>query len=76
MKYNINNIINLRGHREQAFRFAAGKFKGGAKGCHTKGCEIFTPLALSVRGVEISKEISYLQAFGGETMFSEFPSFA
>ncbi len=51
---NLHLLITLRGMREQAFKFGAAKFKGGMKGCYTKGCEIFTPLALCLKDVDLS----------------------
>lgn len=61
----LNNLINLRGHREQAFKFAFG-FKGGMKQCYTRGCEIFTPLEQSLRGIDLSNAIQIDQAHNGE----------
>ena len=61
----LNNLINLRGHREQAFKFAFG-FKGGMKNCYTKGCEIFTPLEFTLRGVDLSDAIFFDRIHTGE----------
>jgi hypothetical protein len=61
------NLINIRGQREQAFKFAASNFKGGMKQCYTKGCEIFTPLYYSLRGVEISEALMFDRMHNGET---------
>lgn len=59
------NSINLRGMREQSSKFAFG-WKGGMKQCYTRGCEIFTPLSLSIKGVELSEAIILDQIHNGE----------
>lgn len=56
----IHSIINLRGLRQQSFKFSFG-YKGGMKQCKTKGCEIFVPLAHALKGVDISDAIHYEQ---------------
>lgn len=55
----LHLLIAIRGMREQAFAFACGKFKGGMKGCYTKGCEIFTPLQHAIKGVDVSEALYY-----------------
>jgi len=70
MTFNLNNIINLRGYREQSFCFAIGK-KGGMKQCFTRGCEIFVPLQFALNNIDIQNEIRYEQAKSGETQFNE-----
>lgn len=57
---NIHTVINLRGLREQSFRFALSRTM---KGCFTKGCEIFTPLEYALKGVDCQHEITYLKKF-------------
>jgi hypothetical protein len=52
----LHLLINLRGNWEQAFKFAFG-FKGGMKQCYAIGCEIFTPLAFSLKNVDLSSAI-------------------
>ena len=52
----LNNFINLKGNKEDSFKFAFG-FKGGKKGCFTKGCEIFTNISHNIKGLDISKAI-------------------
>jgi hypothetical protein len=53
----LNNLINLRGMREQAFGFAFGN-KGGMKQCYTRGCEIYTPLHYALKGVDLSSALA------------------
>ena len=72
---NLNTIINLRGYREQSFKFATNKFKGGMKGCFTKGCEIFTPLSYAITNIDVTDAMRYQQAFVGETQINECPTF-
>ena len=62
----LHTLINLRGMREQAFKFATGDFKGGMKQCYTKGCEIFTPLAHNLKGVDLSKALIFDKMHNGE----------
>lgn len=62
----LNNVINLRGMREQGFSFAFGK-KGGMKQCYTKGCEIFYPIVYALKGVEISEAISHQRKYYKES---------
>lgn len=64
---NLNNLINIRGQREQAFKFAASKLHGGMKQCYTKGCEIFTPAFHALKGVDVQHELRYERVFFGET---------
>ena len=52
----IHNFINLRGLRQQAFKFAFG-YKGGMKQCYTRGCEIFTPIEHALKGVDLSNAL-------------------
>lgn len=59
------NLINLRGMREQSFKFAFG-YKGGMKNCYTKGCEIFTPLQYALKGNDLSEAILFEQMHNGE----------
>lgn len=61
----LNNLINLRGQREQAFKFAFGK-KGGMKQCYTRGCEIFVPLSHALKDEEISNAIILDKIHNGE----------
>jgi hypothetical protein len=61
----LNRLINLRGQKEQAFKFALG-FKGGMKQCYTKGCEIFTPLTLSLKGANLSDVLIFDRMMNGE----------
>lgn len=63
----IFNLINLRGMREQAFKFATDDFKGGMKQCYTRGCEIFTPLQHALKDVDISEAIRLDRMHNGET---------
>lgn len=46
----IHTLINTRGLREQAFKFACGKY--GMKQCFHRGCEIFVPLQYALKGVD------------------------
>lgn len=50
---NLHNYINLKGNREQSFKFAFG-WKGGMKQCQTKGCDISTPLFFNTKGIDLS----------------------
>lgn len=50
----LHTLINFRGMREQAFKFAF-KYKGGMKQCYTRGCVIFTPLHFALKGCDISE---------------------
>lgn len=52
----IHNIINLRGMKEQAFKFAFG-YKGGMRQCVTRGCEIFVPLHHALKSCDLSEAI-------------------
>jgi hypothetical protein len=52
----LNDFINLKGNREDSFKYAFG-FKGGKKSCYTKGCEIFTNMSLNLNGVDISSAL-------------------
>jgi hypothetical protein len=61
----LNKLINLRGQREQAFKFSTG-FKGGMKQCYTKGCEIFTPLTFSLKGTNLSDVLVFDRMMNGE----------
>lgn len=74
MTFNLNTIINLRGYREQVFKFAVGH-KGGMKSCYTRGCEIFAPLSYAFDRIDIQNEIRYEQAKNGEIQFNEQPVF-
>lgn len=62
----LNNLINLRGFREQSFKFATNKFKGGMKQCYTKGCEIFTPISYSLKAIDISSALLLDKMHNGE----------
>jgi hypothetical protein len=62
----LNNLINLRGMREQAFKFATANFKGGMKSCYTRGCEIFTPLYYALKNVELSDALRLDKIQNGE----------
>jgi hypothetical protein len=53
----LHDFISMRGMREQAFKFATGNYKGGMRGCYTRGCEIITPLGQALRGHEVSGAI-------------------
>lgn len=70
MKNLINNLINLRGMREQAFKFAFGH-KGGQSGCFTKGCEIFTPLQLNLKGIDLQAATALDRCHTGEVKASD-----
>ena len=61
----LNRLINLRGQREQAFKFAFG-YKGGMKQCRTNGCEITTPLGLALRGADLSDVLIFDKMLNGE----------
>lgn len=61
----IHRLITLRGVREQSFKFAFG-YKGGMKGCYTRGCEIITPLSTSVRGLNLTDVIVFDKMMNGE----------
>lgn len=61
----IHRLITLRGVREQAFKFAFG-YKGGMKGCYTRGCEIFTPLSIAAKGMNLSDVIIFDKMMNGE----------
>lgn len=61
----LHNLINVRGFREQAFKFALGH-KGGMKGCFTKGCDIYVPLQYTLKGVDISDVLIFDAMFSGE----------
>lgn len=74
MNINLNTVINLRGMKEQAFKFAIGK-KGGMKGCYTRGGEIFTPLFHALKNIDVQYELRYQQAFIGETKINQIPNF-
>lgn len=52
----LNDFINLKGNREDFFKYAFG-FKGGKKSCYTKGGEIFTNMSLNLKGVDISSAL-------------------
>ena len=60
----LNRLINLRGQREQAFKFAFG-FKGGMKQCYTRGCQIFTPLSFALKGANLSDVLIFDNMFNG-----------
>ncbi len=64
--YDLLILINLRGQREQAFKFACARFKGGMKQCYTKGCEIFVPLRFALTGIDLSGAIHYENCKNGE----------
>ena len=61
----INALINLRGLREQSFKFAFG-YKGGMKQCYTKGCDIFTPLVYALKDIDLSDAILLDMIHNGE----------
>jgi hypothetical protein len=69
MKTLINNLINLRGMREQASRFAFGH-KGGQAGCFTRGCDIFTPLQFNLKGIDLQAAIALDRCHTGEVKAS------
>lgn len=66
----VNCLINLRGLREQANyatgKFTPGKYKGGMKGCYTKGCVIYTKLSHALRGAELTNGINLEMMHNGE----------
>lgn len=66
----LHTLINLRGAREQANKFAFG-FKGGMKGCHTKGCKVFTPLQHSLKGIDLSEALILDKKHEGEIPVNE-----
>lgn len=63
----LHTLISLKGSREQSFRFAFG-WKGGMKGCYTRGCEIFAPLHLNMRDLEVSDALHIEAMHNGEVM--------
>lgn len=66
MVVNINQLINLRGHREQFHKFFAHNFKGGMKNIHCKGCEVNIPLHFAFGSNEIQNELLYERIKMGE----------
>jgi hypothetical protein len=57
-------MIAIKGMREQAYKFAFG-WKGGMKGCYTRGCEIFAPLEHAISDLTITPMIK-AKAQGGK----------
>lgn len=66
MKIDINNLINLRGQREQFHSFFANNFKGGMKNIHRKGAFVSVPLFYAIKSHEIQNELLYEKIRIGE----------
>lgn len=66
MTIDINNLINLRGHREQFHSFFVNNFKGGMKNIHRKGAMIYIPSFYAIEGNEIQNELLYEKIRIGE----------
>lgn len=66
-KETLHNLINLKGMKEQSFKFAFG-FHGGMKQCYHSGAEIFCPLNYALYGVDLSKAIQLNRILQGETL--------
>jgi len=55
----LNQVISLRGLREDSFRFAVKRDGSRKRGCYTRGCEIFTGSQFSLSGINLSTAILY-----------------
>ena len=66
MQINLNNLINLRGHRQQFHSFFGHNLKGGMKNIMKQGSFINVPLRYSLNGHEIQNEILYEKIRIGE----------
>lgn len=66
MTINLNNLINLRGNREQFHLMFCHGFKGGMKNITTTGCRIRTPLSYAFGSHDIQNELLYERIRIGE----------
>lgn len=66
MNININQLINLRGHRQEFHEFFAHNFKGGIKGIVRRGAMVTTPIFYAFGSNDVQNELLYEKIRIGE----------